>query len=345
MRFATQRAFTGTGCSGESGTCSLIMTDEQGVSMVLEETLVVYDPDEARRIAGELRKKGIPVRIVRKDILVRSIDVIGRIRDLKAAIEEGIAQIGEDDDARPRLKRTLASLGEDEEEIATFLQQHPPGKAVTPVMPKKNLLELYQAFRTEGAGEEEVSGEIAKILKSRRIFALLERNGLIEWTKDEEAILHGHADPADLVTALSGEIIEEIGLETLKRHAVKTSMTIISEPDYRLEFNPEAISMIQIADLDELVNEMEIDLDAYDLFRDSVYAKRTVASRVIGIFEGRGTVPAEEIFAVLQSDVFEIPGKIEEITLDLDLDFVKGLLDDMRRIGMIRRKGAGYRLA
>lgn len=313
--------------------------------MVLEETLVVYDPDEARRIAGALRKKGIPVRIVRKDTLVRSIDVVGRIRDLKAAIEEGIAQIGDDDDARLWLKRTLASLGEDEEEIATFLQQHPPGKAVTPAMPKKNLPELYQALWTEGADEVEASREIAKILKNRRIFALLERNGQIEWTKDGEAILHGYADPADLVATLSGEIIEEIGLETLRRHAVKTSMTIISDPDYRLEFSPEAISMIDIMDLDELVGEMEIDLDAYDLFRDNVYAKRTVVSRVIAILEGRGTVPVEEIFAALQSAVFEIPGKIEEITLDLDLDFVKGLLDDMRKIGMIRRKGAGYRSA
>jgi hypothetical protein len=70
-----------------------------------------------------------------------------------------------------------------------------------------------------------------------------------------------------------------------------------------------------------------------------------VVSRVIDILKERGTVPAEEIFTVLQSDVFEISGKIEEITLDLDLDFVKGLLDDMRRIGVIRRKGAGYRLA
>jgi len=313
--------------------------------MVLEETLVVYDPDEARRIAGALRKKGIPVRIARKDILVQSVDVVGRIRDLKAAIEEGIAQIGEDDDARPRLKSILASLGEDEKEIAAFLEQHPPGKAVTPAMPKKNLPELYQALWMEGADAEEVSREFAKILMNRRIGALLERSGLIEWTKDEEAILQGHADPADLVTALSGEIIDKIGLETLRRHAVKTSMTIVSEPDYHLEFNPEAISMIDIMDLDELVDEMEIDLDAYGLFRDNVYAKRMVVSRVIDILEERGTVPAEEVFAVLQSDVFEIPGKIEEITLDLDLDFVKGLLDDMRKIGVIRRKGAGYRLA
>ncbi len=324
--------------------CSLIMADKQGVSMVLEETLVMYDPDEARRIAGALWKKRIPIRIARKDILIQSVDVIGRIRDLKAAIEEGIAQIGEDDDARPRLKRILASLGEDEEEIAAFLEQHPPGTAVTLVMPKKNLPELYQALWTEGADEEEVSRKITKILMNRRIGALLEQNGLIEWTKDGEAILHGHADPADLVTARSGEVMDDIGLETLRRHAVKTSMTIASEPDYHLEFNPEAISMIDITDLDELVDEMEIDLDAYDLFRDNVYAKRMVVSRVIDILKERGTVPAEEIVTVLQSDVFEISGKIEEITLDLDLDFVKGLLDDMRKIGVIRRKGAGYRL-
>ena len=63
-----------------------------------------------------------------------------------------------------------------------------------------------------------------------------------------------------------------------------------------------------------------------------------------GIFEGRPEQFRPRRSLLSQGDVF-VPGKIEEITLDLDLDFVKGLLDDMRRIGVIRRKGAGYRLA
>ena len=83
----------------------------------------------------------------------------------------------------------------------------------------------------------------------------------------------------------------------------------------------------------------------YNAFRDSVYAKWTVASRVMALLKGRGTVPAEEIFALLQGDAFDIPGRIEEVILELDVDFVQGLLDDMRKMGMIRRKGAGYRVA
>ena len=114
--------------------------------MVLEETLVLYNRDEAREVAGALRKGGMPIRTVRKDILIRSIAVIGRIRDVKAAIEERIARGEEDDDARPWLKRVLASLQEEEDAVADFLQQHSPGETVTAIMPKKSLPDLYRSL-------------------------------------------------------------------------------------------------------------------------------------------------------------------------------------------------------
>lgn len=313
--------------------------------MVLEETLVLYNRDEAREVAGALRKGGMPIRTVRKDILIRSIAVIGRIRDVKAAIEERIARGEEDDDARPWLKRVLASLQEEEDAVADFLQQHSPGETVTAIMQKKSLPDLYQSLRMEGTDVEEAKRVVAEYLKNRKVFMLLARSGQIQVTDDGEATLQGHPEPGDLVTKLSGEIIDEVGLKTLKKHAVRTSMAITSAPEFHLEFSAEAIGMLQLPDLDDLVNETDIDPEIYDTFRDSVYAKWTVASRVMALLKGRGTVPAGEIFALLQGDAFDIPGRIEEVTLELDIDFVQGLLDDMRKIGIIRRKGAGYRLA
>ncbi len=313
--------------------------------MVLEETLVLYDPDEARQVVDALRKKGIPVRPVRKENLVRSTVVVGRIRDLKAAIEEESARIEEDKDARSWLERTLASLERDEEEIAAFLQQHPPGKAIPPAMAKKDMPGLYQALREKGADDEEAREEIGNLILTRRIFDLLEQNRQIERTEDGGAALRRHVDPADMVTTLPVEMIGKIGPETLRRYAIMTSTEIISEPDYHLEFGPEAIVRLNVADLSELIDEMEIDLDSYDEFRENVHAKRIVISRVMNALEGRGTASADDIFAALQSDVFSDSGDLTEVTLDLDLDFVKGLLTDMRKIGMIRRKGAGYRAA
>jgi len=197
----------------------------------------------------------------------------------------------------------------------------------------------------EGADVEEAKRVVAEYLKNRKVFMLLARSGQIQVTDDGEATLQGHPEPGDLVTKLSGEIIDEVGLKTLKKHAVRTSMAITSAPEFHLEFSAEAIGMLQLPDLDDLANETDIDPEIYDTFRDSVYAKWTVASRVMALLKGRGTVPAGEIFALLQGDAFDIPGRIEEVTLELDIDFVQGLLDDMRKIGIIRRKGAGYRLA
>ncbi|MDN7025436.1 hypothetical protein FGU65_11100 [Methanoculleus sp. FWC-SCC1] len=313
--------------------------------MALEETLVVYDPDDARQVVEVLRKKGIPVRLVRKENLVQSVVVVGRIRNLKAALEEEIARVGEDKDARSWLRRSLASLRRDEEEIASFLQQHPPGETIPPIMPKKDMPGLYKALRGKGAGDEEAKEEIGNIILTHRIFDLLEQNRQIERTEDGRATLRSHVDPADMVTTLPVEMIGDAGLETRRRYAIMTSTEIISEPDYRLEFSLEAIVRLNVADVNGLIDEMEVDLDSYDAFRENVHAKRTVISRVMNALEGHGTASADEIFAALQSDVFADSGDLAEATLNLDLDFVKGLLTDMRKIGMIRRKGTGYRTA
>ncbi len=312
--------------------------------MALEETLEVYDQDDAREVAAALRKKGISVRITRRDALMRTIGAVGKIRDLKAVLEEGIAQI-EDDEVLPWLKRSLASLGEEEEDVADFLQQYPSGAVVTGALPKKTLPELYQLLWEEGVDEEAVREEIAELLKVRRIFLLLERNDLIRMTEDGEAILHGQIEPADLVTERSGEIIEVIGPGALKKHGIKINMTIISDPIFRLEFSAKAISMVEIEDLDDLLEEMELDPDEYDGLRDSISAKRAVVLRIMDLLRARGTAPAREIFSLLQSGAFEASDGIDTITMDLDFEFVSRLLDDMRKIGMVRRKGVGYRLA
>lgn len=312
--------------------------------MVLEETLMMYDRDDAQVVADALRKKGIPVRIVRKEVLIRSILVVGRIRDLKAAIEEDIARFGDDEEARSWLKRSLAALERSEEDIAAFLQQYPPGEAISLPPPKRDLPGFCQTLREGGADEEEVRGEVGKILTAHSILDLLEQNEQLERTGGG-ATLRAHPDPADLVTTLPREVFEETEPETLAKHAIMTSMRIISEPDYYLEFSPEAIARLKIADIDDLLEEVEIDPDSYDAFQDTIYSKRAIVSRVMDALEGRGTVSTEEIFAILQSDVFTISGGIREVALDLDLEFVRGLLNDMRKIGMIRRKGAGYRAA
>ncbi len=312
--------------------------------MALEETLEVYDHDDAREVAAALRKKGISVRITRRDALVRAIGAVGRIRDLRAVLEEGIAQI-EDDEVLPWLERVLASLGKEEKNVADFLQQYPPGAVVTGALPKKTLPELYQSLWEEGVDEEAVREEIAELLKIRMIFSLLEQNNLIRMTEDGEAILHGQIEPADLVIERSGEIVEVIGPGVLKKHGVKINMTIISDPIFRLEFSAKAICMVEIEDLDDLLEEMDLDPDKYGEFRDSISAKRAVISRIMDLLRKRGTAPAREIFSLLQSSAFEASDGIDMITMDLDFEFVSGLLDDMRKIGMIRRKGAGYRLA
>jgi len=312
--------------------------------MVLEQSLEFYEPDEAKMVAGALRGDGIPVRVVRRDATIQSTEVIGSIRNFRAAIEEGLSQIEEDDKAYPWLKNILVLLEEKEEGAAEFLKQYPPGETITSVIPEESLSELYQSLWAEEADEDEVERVVAEYLRIREVFILFEQSGKVRRTEDGELILDKQIEPGDLITSFSGRVIDEVGSEILKKHGIKTRMIIMSDPRFRLEFSVEAISMIKITDLDELVSDMDIEFDEYDEFRNDVYAKRTAMMKIGESLKGRGVVTAREIFDHLQTSTFELSGEIEELALDLDFDFVKGLLDDMRKIGMLRKKGAGYRL-
>jgi len=310
--------------------------------MVLEETLVVYDQDDAHKIVGALRKKGIAVRIVRKDILVRSITVTGRFRDFRAALQEEIARAAEDEEIRSWLEKSLASLDQSEEAVSEFLQQNPPGEPISPVVEKERLLELIKSRREGEGGEED---DVGKLFKVRLILDLLEQNGQIELNEDGRAILRGHIDTGDLMTSLPVEMVDEAEPEALRKHGITTSMKIISDPDYLLEFGPEAITELELSDLTELLKDSEYDPDSYDEFCESVQIKRMIATRIIETIGGRGTVAPDEIIHVLQNDVITLADGHLKVGMNLDPDYVKGLLNDMRKVGMIRKKGAGYRVA
>ena len=61
------------------------------------------------------------------------------------------------------------------------------------------------------------------------------------------------------------------------------------------------------------------------------------------ILKDRGTLTPEEVARILKESVVEDPNRVWTISLNLSTEFVKGVLDDLRKIGLLSKKGTGFR--
>ncbi|MGB4758178.1 MAG: hypothetical protein WBH15_09930, partial [Candidatus Methanoculleus thermohydrogenotrophicum] len=114
-------------------------------------------------------------------------------------------------------------------------------------------------------------------------------------------------------------------------------------PEHRLEFGPEAVLGADLEGIDELIDGLEIDEDEYMMFRQDVSLKQIVTTRTLEILEERGTLTPAEVAEALGSSAVADTEEGWSIVLNLTPEFVKGLLTDLKKIGLVRKKSGGFR--
>mgnify|MGYP000865799667 CR=1 FL=1 len=310
--------------------------------MVLEETLIIRGPIDVPEVTRAFREAGMPARITQTVALEGLVSAKGTIRDLKALLKEGVSRIEEGEDTGPGGVHDpfLDVVERIAEVLAEFMERYQPGD----VIPMADIKEWMAP--SAGAAPEPAEAVLPDVESSMlyRFMAItaLDENGLIE-TGAEGAVVQGHMEPEDVVLTLPGGVVEDIEPEVLKEHGILTEMTVTAVPEYRLEFGPEAVLGADLDKVDELADDLEIDEDEYISFREGVSLKQVVTARTIEVLDERGTLAPAEVAEVLGSSAVGGTEDGWEIVLDLTPEFVKGLLTDLRKIGLVRKKGAGFR--
>jgi hypothetical protein len=172
--------------------------------------------------------------------------------------------------------------------------------------------------------------------------SMLDQNGLIEIV-GETVTVKGHMDPEDVIITIPGEAAEEIIPETLKEHNVTMAVTVTPVPEHLLIFGPEAIIDGDLDTIDEIIDDLGIDEEEYISFRAGVSMKRAVIARTLEILEERGTLTPEEALETLNGTPLEGTEEAYSISLELTSEFVKGLLNDLKKVGLVRKKGEKFR--
>ncbi len=310
--------------------------------MVLEETLTLNDIDDAEDLVRTLRGAGMTARIARTTELDRSLVVNGRVRDFRSLFSGEIGRA-----ADPCLKEeytlTLADIEKTVESVAAFMAEHPAGVPFPDDAGQDLIRPVMEALQEGDSCESLPEGTAEQFEHWIRGLALLQSNGLIEIREDGEMALQRHADPDDLVMSLPFALVYEAAPETLKTHGIRVMMTIASVPLCRVTFGADAIAGMDLDEIDALIADLEIDEEEHDAFMERLSIKMIVVERVLECIEERGTATAMEIYEVMKGE--PLATGEGEITLKLDLDYLRDLLTDLFKARVVRRSGAAFRVA
>ena len=335
--------------------------------MVLEEMIIIRGPIDGPEIARAFREAGMPTRITQTVTLDGRVAAKGTIGDIRALLKGEIARIeklrkefladeeGEEFDA-PEDEED-ADDWEDEyfdtghlydpyldmteciaEDIARFMEKYRPGDVIS----MADLKEWMAPLADVAPGEERSDALAKSILYKMTALSMLDKNGLIEIV-GETVTVKGHMDPEDVIITIPGEAAEEIIPETLKEHNVTMAVTVTPVPEHLLIFGPEAIIDGDLDTIDEIIDDLGIDEEEYISFRAGVSMKRAVIARTLEILEERGTLTPEEALETLNGTPLEGTEEAYSISLELTSEFVKGLLNDLKKVGLVRKKGEKFR--
>jgi len=330
--------------------------------MVLEETLVIHNPIDTSEVARAFKEAGMPTRITQTAALKSTASIKGMIRNIKALLEEEIAQsealaekIGIDDEEDIELRAVYDSTLSIVEGIVgvmtEFMEKYPAGTFV-PIDEFKGWMSPLAALPQDEEDEEEEEldedmlqqNALDPMVYRFMSFITLDENDIID-LGEEGATVKQHVDPEDVVLALPGDAMGDIGREAMREHDIAMEVLVVSVPEYRLEFAPEAVFFAEMDRIDELIDDLEIDEDEYLPFRESAYLKQFAATKIIDIIEEHGPMTPVEVVEALDSSIIGGAEGGLEIILRFSLEFVKGLLNDLKKIGLVRKKGSGFRAA
>ncbi|MDK2974198.1 MAG: hypothetical protein PWP08_569 [Methanofollis sp.] len=309
--------------------------------MVLEETLLLRDIDDAQEIARTLKVAGMTVRIARSMELDRSVMVTGKVQDFRALFTEEIGRV-EDPDLKGRYERTLAEVEKTADAVAAFMAEHPVGEALPPNTGEELVRPVMAALQEDDA-DNPLSDEITeKFLNWIRVLSLLQSNELIEKSDDGVVILQRHVDPDDLVMPLPFALFYEMESDLLETHGIRAVMTITSVPVCSVVFGADAIAGLDQEDVDDLAADLKIDVENYEEFRENFAIKKIVLEQILACLEERGTATAIEVFETLRSG----PTVMAEgsLSLNIDIEYVREALADLQKARVIRKTGATFRI-
>ncbi|WOF17131.1 hypothetical protein F1737_10805 [Methanoplanus sp. FWC-SCC4] len=325
--------------------------------MVFEETLIFYNPEHAEEFAQILNADGCKpvIRVVNK--LASETSFKAAIKDFRRYFSDELSKLKEceeipdedDSEMNDILIEAYNSLISEFDSITgtinAFYEMTAEDGCISDDPDYEQYNNLISGDDSAGQVRDILAEEGSRLKKTMTALPILELNDLIEEREGKKYLLKA-ADTEALSLSLPSDVMyEELSEEELVKYNIKTVVSVVSCPEYHLSLPLEFALKADLKSLDEAVLNYDIDKESYLSLKESIFLNTLIAGRVIDVLKEVEKAGMEEMFERLKSINISSDASGDEFLFDLDKNYIKDVLVDMKKMGVIKGKGNRIKLA
>ena len=301
--------------------------------MTLEEKITFYSHEDAVEFQKFLREKECGSRIVvehsfsGEPYFEGTISQFMNLIDLLAKKDEEENEVDED------LLHMKNDLIERKETLEEFLEGHKEGDLLSDSTPSQMLAQLQTIDAT---GDDAIKKDAAdKFVSSLMVLATLEDNGLLEEegenyrlkeikAADEMTVMYAYND----FPAVTQDDLAECGIAS----HVRTSSTT----DYVITVGTEVL-FVNTDEIADFLDHVDVDEEEAAKFVDAVFFKQAFVGKIHELV-AEGNASEEALLEALGAPSFPLEGTNDVISFDITADYLKAVVNDLRKLGILTGK-------
>lgn len=301
--------------------------------MTLEEKITFYSHEAAVDFQKFLREKECGSRIVvehsfsGEPYFEGTISQFMNLIDLLAKKDEEENEVDED------LLHMKNDLAERKETLEKFFSEHKEGDLLSDSTPSQMLAQLQTIDAT---GDDAIKKDAAdKFVSSLMVLATLEDNGLLEEegenyrlkeikAADEMTVMYAYND----FPAVTQDDLAECGIAS----HVRTSSTT----DYVITVGTEVL-FVNTDEIADFLDHVDVDEEEAAKFVDAVFFKQAFVGKIHELV-AEGNASEEALLEALGAPSFPLEGTNDVISFDITADYLKAVVNDLRKLGILSGK-------
>ena len=303
--------------------------------MTLEEKITFYSHEAAVDFQKFLREKECGSRIVvehsfsGEPYFEGTISQFMNLIDLLAKKDEEENEVDED------LLHMKNDLVERKETLEKFFAEHKEGDLLSDATPSQMLAQLQTIDAT---GDDAIKKEAAdKFVSSLMVLATLEDNGLLaEAEGGEDYILTGVKPADEMIIMYAYNDFPAVTSEDLQECKIASHVRTSSTTNYVITVGTE-ILFVNTDDIADFLDHVDVDEDEAAKFVDAVFFKQAFVGKIHELV-AEGNASEEALLEALGAPSFPLEGTNDVISFDITADYLKAVVNDLRKLGILTGK-------